>query len=621
LLFLLLAQWPVIAQNDTLVQLPTVEVSASSLHTDLPGSYAEKWSAEDKKGQSGRSVANFLQNKTGIYFKTYGAGSLATASIRGASASQTAVLWNGFQVQSPMLGLLDWSLLPMSFSDEISLQHGGNSAVWGSGAIGGSVLMENKPDFDTKSQVNLEMGLGSFGWKNGEVTAKFANQKFATATRIFYLSAKNDFAYSPAPGLPEKRQTNAGQQQSGLLQEFYWRPSGKYLLGWQTWAQRAYREIPPTTTQTRSTANQADEALRTALSFHWHHRENRVEAKSALFRESIHYRDPQTGQDAPSHFWTSISEVEWRRFLSNHFTLQFAGNQTFTKAFIKNYQPSAERLQSAIFASMRYTNRKWSAQLDGRYELVDGRFVPFTPSIGLERRLKDWLKISGKFGRNYRLPTLNDLHWIPGGNPDLLAESGWSSEVNTELSLKTNLLSVQFSSAAFNRNIKNWILWHPTSGQPFWSASNIAAVWSRGLENRAHLAFGLTAWRFKLDMGYDLIHSANQKAVTLPKIEAGQQLIYVPVNQGFMGVEIRYKELGVAYRHHYTGSVLTELGSLPSFQTGSCSVDFEQSIRNIPVRCFLQIDNCWDANYRVIERRPMPGRSIQLGFSINFTKN
>ena len=149
--------------------------------------------------------------------------------------------------------------------------------------------------------------------------------------------------------------------QTGLLQSFYFRPSGNVQLGWQTWLQRAYREIPPTTTQTRSKANQADEAVRTALNFRWTKGQNSVQVKTAIFRESIHYMDGQIGLDAPSHFWTSISELEWRRFLSKKITFQLAGNQTFTKAFIKNYpSSSASRSQSAAFASIRYARDRKS---------------------------------------------------------------------------------------------------------------------------------------------------------------------------------------------------------------------------------------------------------------------
>lgn len=610
-----------LAQSDSLVQLPAVEVSAVSLRNVASGVFAEEWSGKELEGRAGQSMAEFLQNQSGIYFKTYGAGSLATAAVRGASASQTAVLWNGFPVQSPMLGLLDWSLLPVVFSDEIKFQHGGNSAAWGSGAVGGAVLMGNKPDFDNRFQLKLSSNIGSFGLRNGQATAKFSNQQFASSTRIFFQKAENDFPFRPEPSLPQQHQTNAAQWQKGLLQELYWRPKNEFLIGWQTWLQRTYREIPPTTTQTKSVANQADEAIRTALNFKWSDTENILQAKAAIFRESIHYRDKLAGIDTPSHFWTWIGEVDWQRKLFSNFKLQVAGNQSFTKAFIKNYKTPAERNQSAVFTAFRYQKDQINAQLDGRIEMVDGRFVPFIPSFGIEKRFQNWLSIGAKLGRNYRLPTLNDLNWSPGGNPNLLAEQGWSSEVNSQISWSKNASSLRFTTAVFNRKIKNWILWRPAEGQPFWAASNIAEVWSRGLENRLHIETAHQNWRFQLEGGYDFIRSTNEVAVKIPKIEKGQQLIYVPVHQGLTGAGITYHGFEIHYKHYFTGSVLTEFGSLPAFQIGDANLSYQQKINEMPCTLSFSIGNCWGADYRVIERRPMPGRAYQLSLSIGFTKN
>ncbi len=273
-----------------------------------------------------------------------------------------------------------------------------------------------------------------------------------------------------------------------------------------------------------------------------------------------------------------------------------------------------------MFASIRYRSRNFSVQLDGRQELIDGKFAPSTPSIGVGQQLKSWLKLGAKLERNYRLPTLNDLYWTPGGNPDLLAESGWSSELNSQVTLKKHRSTIQFSTAIFNRNIKNWILWHPSPGQFFWAASNIAEVWSRGLENRLHYSWKSSKWHCQLLGGYDFVHSTNQKAVVLPKIEAGQQLIYVPEHQGFVSLSVSSGAFSGNYRHQFTGSVLTELGKLPSFQIGELELGFEWEIGGEPARLFLQINNLWDTTFRVIERRPMPGRSYEVGLSINLSK-
>jgi len=39
----------------------------------------------------------------------------------GASASHTMVTWNGININSPMLGQLDFSLIPASFLDEVEV--------------------------------------------------------------------------------------------------------------------------------------------------------------------------------------------------------------------------------------------------------------------------------------------------------------------------------------------------------------------------------------------------------------------------------------------------------------------------------------------------------------------
>ncbi|MBA3901877.1 MAG: Plug domain-containing protein, partial [Bacteroidetes bacterium] len=57
------------------------------------------------------SLDELLSNQSRVGIKSYGAGGLATSSIRGAGSAHTAVLWNGFNLQSPTHGLVDLSLI------------------------------------------------------------------------------------------------------------------------------------------------------------------------------------------------------------------------------------------------------------------------------------------------------------------------------------------------------------------------------------------------------------------------------------------------------------------------------------------------------------------------------
>ncbi|GAB2500841.1 hypothetical protein GCM10027187_75720 [Streptosporangium sandarakinum] len=63
-----------------------------------------------------------LQQRSPLYLKSYGNGMTATVAFRGTTASHTAVLWNGFNIALPTLGLSDFALLPPSAQTNVHLQ-------------------------------------------------------------------------------------------------------------------------------------------------------------------------------------------------------------------------------------------------------------------------------------------------------------------------------------------------------------------------------------------------------------------------------------------------------------------------------------------------------------------
>lgn len=68
-----------------------------------------------------RSLAELLADNTAVHIKSLGMGALATASFRGAGASQTRVMWNGIDLTPAMSGIFDFSQMPTFFADRVSL--------------------------------------------------------------------------------------------------------------------------------------------------------------------------------------------------------------------------------------------------------------------------------------------------------------------------------------------------------------------------------------------------------------------------------------------------------------------------------------------------------------------
>ena len=152
LLYILLCFSPysLVAQVADTIDIEAVEVKGFLPRGTTQGAITQSWSTTNLEKLPATNLAELLAQEAGVYIKSYGLGSLATSSVRGGSAGHTLVLWNGIPIQSPMLGLLDLSLLPISFSESISLQKGGNGANWGSGAIGGTISLKNETDYQNK---------------------------------------------------------------------------------------------------------------------------------------------------------------------------------------------------------------------------------------------------------------------------------------------------------------------------------------------------------------------------------------------------------------------------------------------------------------------------------------
>ncbi len=67
--------------------------------------------------------------------------------------------------------------------------------------------------------------------------------------------------------------------------------------------------------------------------------------------------------------------------------------------------------------------------------LQDNKFLLPDFSAGTEIRpfREKYYFIRASFSKNSKIPTLNDMYWSPGGNPDLKNETGYSSEITWEM--------------------------------------------------------------------------------------------------------------------------------------------------------------------------------------------
>ncbi|MBX2875100.1 MAG: TonB-dependent receptor plug domain-containing protein [Saprospiraceae bacterium] len=606
------------AQVDTSLLLPTLEVRQTQLRNGSVGSQNANWSTEQLKRRAFQNLTSLLEQEAGLYIKSYGLGSLATSSIRGGSAGHTLVLWNGLPIQSPMLGLLDLSLLPIQSVDRVSVQRGGNTALWGSGAVGGIISLDNQTQFEKGIGFSGQTSFGSFDDFQQRFDLSVGNKMWQSRTRFSYQEASNDFYYDIAPGFPQRQQTNAALLQQNFNQDIYWKPNNKQQIALHYWRQFSDRQIPPANTQNRSEAYQIDRADRLVLDWQQVKDSYVLRAKLAGFDEDLQYFDPQIKLSSPSHFSSLIGELSGQWYGKNGYQILTGYTQTYNQAESNGYQTEERENRSALFASVKQHKAKWQWQISLRQTLVDGEFIPLVPTVAIDYRVFPTLIFKGKVSRNYRLPTLNDRFWQPGGNPGLNAESGWSEELTIEGGWGRNTLKIRGSVTGFNRQIDNWILWSIRTGQSFWSANNIAAVWSRGLEPRLNISYQLSQLGIKLQLGYDYVRSTNQIALENPRIAKGQQLLYTPVHQGFGNLQLDWQSLRLNYNHRLVGPSQGINDPLTAFDVGQVNLQYQLSEEKAESHLFFQVNNIWNRSYLIVERRPMPGANYQIGIKLSY---
>lgn len=141
------------------------------------------------------SMADVLTFNSSIFIKQYGRATLSTVAFRGTGPSHTQVVWNGMRINSPMLGMTDFSMIPSYFVDDAQLLHGTSSVNVTGGGLGGAVMLATKPAGTQGFGLQYTQGIGSFWTTDEFLRLTYGNDRWQTSTRVVYSSSPNEYSY------------------------------------------------------------------------------------------------------------------------------------------------------------------------------------------------------------------------------------------------------------------------------------------------------------------------------------------------------------------------------------------------------------------------------------------
>ena len=141
-------------------------------------------------------------------------------------------------------GQVDLALFPTSLFSEIKLNSGGHSTLSGSGAVAGSIQLNNSFDYNPKYKWEIDLTKGSFGLEKQSFSYRFGDKK--TALQIQYLNTKsqNDFEYinTGLPNSPLEVQEYASKSAKQYILNYGYQ-NEKNQIGFNFWQSNNFREV------------------------------------------------------------------------------------------------------------------------------------------------------------------------------------------------------------------------------------------------------------------------------------------------------------------------------------------------------------------------------------------
>lgn len=588
------------------------------------------------QNHASNNMGELLSLATPIYIKSYGAsGSVSVPNFRGTSAQHTSVNWNGFPVNSATLGQSDLSLTPAEFTDKVSITHSAPSSLYGSGTFGGAISMDNQPNWDQNQSITLSGEVGSWNNQRYGLKGDFGNNRLQYRISGIYQQAQNDFKYKDYQqfGQPIKRRSHNSVRHVALMQNFFYQhnPRNRFEAG--LWYQYRNKELPDIMgVAGQSLASQKDSSLRAYAGYKRVFDQASLQVKSAFFYKHQLYKEKEDPQDEQYMIHSPITTRKWmndlnyRHYLNNKMTLDLGIHYSRIQADVKAYDSPAKEYRAALIGAFQYKNQRITTNLSVRQQLNSYTNPPPQFSVGAHYKpANTHLFVRTHFSTKYRLPTLNDKYWQPGGNKELEPEKGWSGELGAGYVIPYNLpgSSTTVELTAYQSNIRQLIEWIPMEGASFWHPVNTSRVRTRGLEATLNHTFQWNRIDLELQTLYNYTQAMNLNP-NQPDVY-GNQLRYTPFHsiKNNLTVSVKPYTLGSALR--YTGERYSTIDNAPSGMLDDyLLVDLYLGrkiyLEKIHGYLKLSVKNLLDKQYEVIASYPMPGRAYYINLNIKLNQ-
>jgi len=654
ILFLLSGSGQVSAQEKPLWELDEVVVSDSRLKNYAEG-HKLKRLTDSTIQRGGPFLTSLLAFNSNIYLKENGFGMVSSPAFRGTGASHTAVIWNGININSPLNGQVDFNTIdPFNYSS-VDIRSGGGSVQFGTGAIGGSVHLNNELGFEDHFDHQIMIGYGSFDTKKVNYRQSFGNRKWSHSFGINYTDSDNDYKYLKTDnpnrsaeslgngngeiqgngdgeiqpnGNGETQRNDNGEFQensqyqrnrNGEFQNVNLNFNAGYVLSDNTVLRLYHQSFIGNRNLSGNLVAQGrsryeDDHYRTQLEWVGLGKKSTSKLKIAHLYEGFKYFENKDSDNfSKGNVTTVLARYSYDLELSESFRLNsqleydhYRGEGSSFGNPRRNDVAASALIKHQISKDLVYT-------IGLRKDFSSDFSSPFVFSLDGAYRIWEHYSLQLSASRNFRMPTFNDLYWKPGGNLDLVPESSYQIDLGQRFDLGSVF---GFGEASFSLNgyyiaTEDLIRWLPNASG-IWSPFNVDEVRIYGLEGELALTYPIQEKQnleIKSNYGYTV---SEDKA-------ASEQLIYVPFHRANASIAYNLSAVSLFYQHLYNGPVSIIGGELEGYQVANVGVTYSPKFQGkLQCQVGITLNNLFNTYYENVALRPMPNRNIQTQLLLNF---
>ncbi len=603
------------------------------------------------------SIGDAAKYFSGVLIKDYGGvGGLKTISVRGLSALNTGLLYDGIPVADAQTGEIDLSKFSSTFIQSLALDEANPQQILlpARAYASASVLSVATNSFNTinfeKTKWQAAIKQGSFGlWQPSAGIYLPFNKSMVLSANAEALWDKGNYPYTIDNGRFSKDTIRTNTDIKSFQSEINMVKQFRDSTQWQTklWNYTSQRGLPGSIVFLNT--NPPAQRLWDDDFFAQSRYQSKISAYTSLLVSAKYsllytrYVDPNPnyngGKGLDNHY--NQQEVYISAAVSHHISQSFLfsiASDFSTTNLTANLIPFATPTRNSWWNSIALQYAKAGWQINGSLlstvindktkigqPLANKNVVTPTVAVSYKPTAASPFLFRVSYKDIFRMPTFNDLYYyfISTVTPKLSPE--YSQQYNAGVTYTKNFNGAvkQFSISAdgYYNTVKDKIISQPSQNLAIWTTYNLGKVHITGLDinTEANGNFSSNV-KWSLRMAYTWQQALD---VTDPSSsEYKNEIPYAPENSGSALATVYYKNWTAGYNflfsdNSYSLGNNTALNEVGGWDTQDISIARLIKLKGFQATIRGAVNNIFNSRYDVVQYYPMPGRSYKISITFN----